>query len=222
MTMQVFDPGHHKGTSAPRSSCKGGFFPQRPAGRTRIHLTPDGGENSGACRGGGGRGGEWCWHISGLSPEVQLFWEGRSQSRHLSDFSSKTRITSKNKFPCGGKHTYQGSAPEFGNKHLTSSWGFVIYFYGGDQILNLPSIHKFLYILQDRRNGRSCFSAHLQEIASFAVPKNYKLVAVPLSELCDTAPGHGPITAGGPRLLNRFSFIYDRILHGGEVEEPSL
>lgn len=107
-------------------------------------------------------------------------------------------------------------------KHLTSSWGFVIYFYGGDQILNLPSSHKFLHILQNRRNGRSCFSVHLQEIASFAVPKNYKLVAAPLSELCDTEPGHGPITAGGPRLLSRFSFIYDRILHCGEVEEPSL
>uniref|UniRef100_A0A8C2LL37 Cleavage and polyadenylation specificity factor subunit 5 n=1 Tax=Cricetulus griseus TaxID=10029 RepID=A0A8C2LL37_CRIGR len=37
------------------------------------------------------------------------------------------------------------------------------------------------------------FLVQLQEKTLFAVPKNYKLAAAPLFELCDNAPGYGPI-----------------------------
>lgn len=41
-------------------------------------------------------------------------------------------------------------------------------------------------------------------IALFAVPKNYKLVAAPLFELYDNAPGYGPIISSLPQLLSRY------------------
>lgn len=40
--------------------------------------------------------------------------------------------------------------------------------------------------------------------ALFAVPKNYKLVAAPLFELYDNAPGYGPIISSLPQLLSRY------------------
>lgn len=40
--------------------------------------------------------------------------------------------------------------------------------------------------------------------ALFAVPKNYKLVAAPLFELYDNAPGYGPIISSLPQLLSRW------------------
>ena len=42
--------------------------------------------------------------------------------------------------------------------------------------------------------------------ALFAVPKNYKLVAAPLFELYDNAPGYGPIISSLPQLLSRYSW----------------
>lgn len=41
-------------------------------------------------------------------------------------------------------------------------------------------------------------------LALFAVPKNYKLVAAPLFELYDNAPGYGPIISSLPQLLSRY------------------
>lgn len=41
-------------------------------------------------------------------------------------------------------------------------------------------------------------------LALFAVPKNYKLVAAPLFELYDNAPGYGPIISSLPQLLSRW------------------
>lgn len=41
-------------------------------------------------------------------------------------------------------------------------------------------------------------------VALFAVPKNYKLVAAPLFELYDNAPGYGPIISSLPQLLSRY------------------
>ncbi|CAD7678042.1 unnamed protein product [Nyctereutes procyonoides] len=49
-----------------------------------------------------------------------------------------------------------------------------------------PKEHKKLFLVQ------------LQEKALFAVPKNYKLVAAPLFELYDNAPGYGPIISSLP------------------------
>ncbi|KAB0392668.1 hypothetical protein E2I00_006295, partial [Balaenoptera physalus] len=53
-----------------------------------------------------------------------------------------------------------------------------------------PKEHKKLFLVQ------------LQEKALFAVPKNYKLVAAPLFELYDNAPGYGPIISSLPQLLS--------------------
>nr|XP_058151472.1 cleavage and polyadenylation specificity factor subunit 5-like [Dasypus novemcinctus] len=60
-----------------------------------------------------------------------------------------------------------------------------------------PKEHKKLFLVQ------------LQEKTLFAVPKNYKLVAAPLFELYDDAPGYGPIISTLPQLLSRFNFIYN-------------
>ncbi|XP_071487512.1 cleavage and polyadenylation specificity factor subunit 5-like [Diadema antillarum] len=59
-----------------------------------------------------------------------------------------------------------------------------------------PKEHKRLYFVQ------------LAEKALFAVPRNYKLVAAPLFELYDNAPGYGPVISSLPQLLSRFNFIY--------------
>ncbi|MGH0166668.1 UNVERIFIED_CONTAM: hypothetical protein FKN15_066872 [Acipenser sinensis] len=58
-----------------------------------------------------------------------------------------------------------------------------------------PKEHKKLFLVQ------------LQEKALFAVPKNYKLVAAPLFELYDNAPGYGPIISSLPQLLSSFILI---------------
>uniref|UniRef100_A0A671YLV1 Nudix hydrolase 21 n=1 Tax=Sparus aurata TaxID=8175 RepID=A0A671YLV1_SPAAU len=62
-----------------------------------------------------------------------------------------------------------------------------------------PKEHKKLFLVQ------------LQEKALFAVPKNYKLVAAPLFELYDNAPGYGPIISSLPQLLSRFFLIFSVI-----------
>ncbi|XP_006902615.1 PREDICTED: cleavage and polyadenylation specificity factor subunit 5-like [Elephantulus edwardii] len=56
---------------------------------------------------------------------------------------------------------------------------------------------------------KKSFLVQLQEKALFSVLKNYKLVAAPLFELYDSAPGYGPIISSLPQLLNRFNFIYN-------------
>uniref|UniRef100_A0A8P0NZE3 Uncharacterized protein n=1 Tax=Canis lupus familiaris TaxID=9615 RepID=A0A8P0NZE3_CANLF len=61
------------------------------------------------------------------------------------------------------------------------------------------------------KDHKKLFWVQLQEKALFAVPKSYKLVAAPLSELSDNAPGYGPIISSLPQLLSRFSFIYNGI-----------
>ena len=50
----------------------------------------------------------------------------------------------------------------------------------------------------------SLFPPVLVSSALFAVPKNYKLVAAPLFELYDNAPGYGPIISSLPQLLSRY------------------
>lgn len=44
---------------------------------------------------------------------------------------------------------------------------------------------------------------HLPKTAEFKVPKNYKLVAAPVFELYDNAPGYGPVIAALPSILSR-------------------
>jgi len=43
-----------------------------------------------------------------------------------------------------------------------------------------------------------------------SVPKNMKLLAVPLFELYDNAQRYGPQLSAIPHLLSRFNFIYEK------------
>lgn len=52
------------------------------------------------------------------------------------------------------------------------------------------------------------FLVKLDEKATFAVPRNYKLVAAPLLELYDNAQGYGPIISSLPQVLSRFNFVF--------------
>uniref|UniRef100_A0A8K9XQ49 Cleavage and polyadenylation specificity factor subunit 5 n=1 Tax=Oncorhynchus mykiss TaxID=8022 RepID=A0A8K9XQ49_ONCMY len=63
-------------------------------------------------------------------------------------------------------------------------------------------------LLRERPQHASVRLAKLEKTL-FAVPKNYKLVAAPLFELYDNAPGYGPIISSLPQLLSRFNFIYN-------------
>lgn len=42
----------------------------------------------------------------------------------------------------------------------------------------------------------------------FAIPRNLKLVAVPLFELYDNAKRFGPVISSIPQMLGRFEFVY--------------
>ncbi|XP_067342496.1 cleavage and polyadenylation specificity factor subunit 5 isoform X3 [Channa argus] len=74
------------------------------------------------------------------------------------------------------------------------------------------AVQKYPYIpahITKPKEHKKLFLVQLQEKALFAVPKNYKLVAAPLFELYDNAPGYGPIISSLPQLLSRFNFIYN-------------
>ena len=45
-------------------------------------------------------------------------------------------------------------------------------------------------------------------IETFSVPKNMKLLAVPLFELYDNSARYGPQLAALPHLLSRFNYVY--------------
>lgn len=60
-----------------------------------------------------------------------------------------------------------------------------------------PKEHIRMYLVQ------------LGERATFAVPRNYKLVAAPLFELYDNSQGYGPIISSLPQILSRFTFNYN-------------
>jgi hypothetical protein len=51
------------------------------------------------------------------------------------------------------------------------------------------------------------FLVHLPDKCYFAVPKNYKLVAVPLFEIYDHVQRYGPVISSIPQLLSRFNFV---------------
>jgi len=55
---------------------------------------------------------------------------------------------------------------------------------------------------------RKLFVVTLPEHCIFAVPKNLKLLAVPLFELYDNAQRYGPIISSIPVMLGRFGFVY--------------
>jgi cleavage and polyadenylation specificity factor subunit 5 len=55
---------------------------------------------------------------------------------------------------------------------------------------------------------KKIFLVPLPETCVFAVPKNLKLLAVPLFELYDNAARYGPIISAIPQTLSRFDFVY--------------
>jgi cleavage and polyadenylation specificity factor subunit 5 len=53
------------------------------------------------------------------------------------------------------------------------------------------------------------FLVPLPEKCMFSVPRNLKLVAVPLFDLYENSARFGPVIAAIPQLVGRFSFIYN-------------
>ncbi|XP_061883425.1 cleavage and polyadenylation specificity factor subunit 5 isoform X2 [Entelurus aequoreus] len=84
---------------------------------------------------------------------------------------------------------------------------------GEDEVVGLKRLMtEYPYIpahITKPKEHKKLFLVQLQEKALFAVPKNYKLVAAPLFELYDNAPGYGPIISSLPQLLSRFNFLYN-------------
>jgi cleavage and polyadenylation specificity factor subunit 5 len=56
---------------------------------------------------------------------------------------------------------------------------------------------------------RKVFAVALPERCYFAVPKNHKLLAVPLFELFDNSARYGPQIAAIPHLLGRFNITLE-------------
>lgn len=54
---------------------------------------------------------------------------------------------------------------------------------------------------------RRLFLVHLPEKCFLAVPKNYRLVAVPLFEIYDHTQRYGPVISSVPQMLSRFNII---------------
>jgi len=55
---------------------------------------------------------------------------------------------------------------------------------------------------------KKLFVINLPEHCIFAVPKNMKLLAVPLFEMFDNVQRYGPIISAIPHLFGRFNFVY--------------
>ena len=55
---------------------------------------------------------------------------------------------------------------------------------------------------------KKIYMVRLAERMVFAVPKNFKLLAVPLFELYDNAARYGPVIASIPHLISRYDFDF--------------
>uniref|UniRef100_A0A0E0LUN7 Pre-mRNA cleavage factor Im 25 kDa subunit n=1 Tax=Oryza punctata TaxID=4537 RepID=A0A0E0LUN7_ORYPU len=67
----------------------------------------------------------------------------------------------------------------------------------------------FPYLLPNARAPKECIKLFLIKLPvsrQFVVPRNMKLLAVPLSQIHDNAQVYGSIIAGIPNLLSKFSF----------------
>ena len=73
-----------------------------------------------------------------------------------------------------------------------------------------PPLYPYLapHVSRPKEHRRQ-FVVNLPRCATFAVPKNYKLVAAPLFELYDNPQGYGPIISSLPTMLSRFNFILE-------------
>jgi len=100
---------------------------------------------------------------------------------------------------------------------------------GGVQILRLLCIRLSLRMLRDRKSARNCILSNfhgkvccsplhlksrvveIQLISAtevLSVPKNMKLLAVPLFELYDNTARYGPQLSAIPHLLSRYNFEF--------------
>ncbi|KAL5221278.1 hypothetical protein ABZP36_025991 [Zizania latifolia] len=69
----------------------------------------------------------------------------------------------------------------------------------------------FPYLLPNARAPKECIKLFLIKLPvsrQFVVPRNMKLLAVPLSQIHNNAQVYGPIIAGIPNLLSKFSFNF--------------
>ncbi|KAG2449339.1 hypothetical protein HYH02_005494 [Chlamydomonas schloesseri] len=73
------------------------------------------------------------------------------------------------------------------------------------------------------KESRKLFVVQLPERAVFAVPKNMRLVAVPLFDLYDNLPRYGPVITSVPAVLSRLRLNLQFVLpapppHGGQQQ----
>lgn len=76
-----------------------------------------------------------------------------------------------------------------------------------------PNFENFMYPyipahITKPKEMKKIFLIHLPEQKTFSVPKNMKLLAVPLFELYDNSARYGPQLAALPHLLSRFNYVY--------------
>ncbi|KAG6330147.1 hypothetical protein ID866_8942 [Astraeus odoratus] len=76
-----------------------------------------------------------------------------------------------------------------------------------------PNFETFMYPfipahITKPKECKKLFFVHMPERKVLAVPKNMKLLAIPLFELYDNAARYGPQLSAIPHLLSRYNFIY--------------
>lgn len=74
-----------------------------------------------------------------------------------------------------------------------------------------PDFEKLMYpyLLPNFKRPKECIKLFLVKLPAtlrFGVPKNYKLLAVPLCQIHENPKTYGPIISGVTQLLSRFSF----------------
>ncbi|KAG2487769.1 hypothetical protein HYH03_013614 [Edaphochlamys debaryana] len=72
------------------------------------------------------------------------------------------------------------------------------------------------------KESRKLFVVQLPERCVFAVPKNAKLVAVPLFDLYDNLPRYGPIISALPLLLSRLRLNLQFVLPPPPPQAPAM
>ena len=81
--------------------------------------------------------------------------------------------------------------------------------------------HRYPYLPAHVTKPKECkkiYMVRLSERMVFAVPKNFKLLAVPLFELYDNAARYGPVISSLPHLISRYDFAFVASI----VAEPAL
>ncbi|KAI9101305.1 Cleavage/polyadenylation specificity factor subunit 5 [Phlyctochytrium arcticum] len=77
-----------------------------------------------------------------------------------------------------------------------------------------PNFETFMYPyipahITKPKEMKKVYLVHLPDKKLLSVPKNMKLLAVPLFELYDNAARYGPQLSALPHLLSRFNFVYE-------------